>query len=270
MIAKNHTYKPSAPLSRYVDRFYTFERKADQDFELPPVPPGTGLELLIHDQTPLSVKRERLPQAHSVCPRKILHFEKEKQVSFLSVRFKSGAFRHFSSIPFSELNDTFFSFSDLWEEQGIEVLQRLSTVHSIREKIDILESFLMEMFDKHHDQRNDKWDSIIDELYYHFDDYTIEQIAQKANLSVRQFERGFKAQFGITAKEFQKITRFQEVIKHTLIQKNPDYLQLALDQGYFDQSHFIRNFKSLTEKKPREYFTEDNFENHFYHKSINS
>lgn len=270
MSSNNVTYKPTAFLSRYVDRFYTFERTAENAFELPPVPPGTGLELLFHNQGPLSVEGNRLPKAHTVCPRKILHFEKEKQVSFLSVRFKSGAFRHFSSIPFSELNDSFFSFSDLWKEQGSQIVDELSSIHSITKKIEILEAFLIEMFNKYHDEQNDKWDAIIDELYYHFGDYTIQQIAEKANLSVRQFERGFKSQFGITAKEFQKITRFQEVIKHTLIRKNSDYLQLALDQGYFDQSHFIRNFKSLTEKKPLEYFTEENFEHHFYHKSINS
>ncbi|MEX0274587.1 MAG: helix-turn-helix transcriptional regulator [Flavobacteriaceae bacterium] len=118
-------------------------------------------------------------------------------------------------------------------------------------------------------EKNDKWDPIIDELYYNFDSNTIEDLSQKAHLSLRQFERGFKAQFGITAKEFQKITRFQDVIKNILLNRNSDYLDTILDNGYFDQSHFIKEFKSLTKKTPLEYFTEENFNGHFYHKSIN-
>lgn len=266
---KNKSYKPTIFLSKYIDRFYTFKKSSAHYFELPSVLPGTGLELVFYLDQPLSVKKKKLPKSHTVCPRNILNFDKEKDVSFLSVRFKSGAFRHFTSVPFSELNDTYFSVQNLWNTEGDNLMSRLETISETQNKIKEIESFLINNFNKYHKAENDKWDLILDELYYNFDSNTIGTISQKTNLSLRQFERGFKSQFGITAKEFQKITRFQDVLKKILINRKSDYLETILDNGYFDQSHFIKEFKSLTKKKPLEYFTKENFDSHFYHKSLN-
>jgi AraC-like DNA-binding protein len=267
-MTKNKSYKPNIFLSKYIDRFYTFEKSSSDYFELPSVLPGTGLELVFYLEKPLSVNKNILPKSHTVCPRNIFDFDKEKNVSFLSVRFKSGAFRHFTSIPFSELNDNYFSVQDLWKIKGRDFMNKLENISGIQNKIEEIESFLIKNFNQYHKVKNDKWDLIIDELYYHFDNNTIEILSQKAGLSLRQFERGFKSQFGMTAKDFQKITRFQDVMKKILLNRKPDYLNTILDNGYFDQSHFIKEFKSLTKKTPLEYFIKQNFDSHFYHKSL--
>ena len=265
---RNKSYKPNSFLSKYIDRFYTFEKSSSEYFELPSVFPGTGLELVFYLDKPLSVNNKILPKSHTVCPRNILSFDKDKNVSFLSVRFKSGAFRHFTSVPFSELNDNYFSVQNLWEIKGKNLMSKLENISEVQNKIEEIESFLINNFNEYHKAENDKWDLIMDELYYNFDYNTIQILSQKANLSLRQFERSFKSQFGITAKEFQKITRFQDVVKKILLNRKPDYLDTILDNGYFDQSHF-KEFKSLTKKTPLEYFTKENFDNHFYHKSLN-
>lgn len=265
----NKSYKPTLFLSKYIDRVYIFEKSDTNYFKLPAVLPGTGLELLFHLNKPLSINNKELPEAHTVCPRVLLNFDKVKKVSYISVRFKSGAFRHFTSIPFSELNNSFFSVQNLWKEKGEMLLNKLENISGIENKIQKIESFLIKTFNEYHNSKNDKWDLIIDELYYNFDNNTIDKLSQKANVSLRQFERSFKSQFGITAKEFQKITRFQNAIKKILLDRKPDYLNTILDNGYFDQSHFIKEFKSLTNKTPLAYFTEENFDSHFYHKSIN-
>ncbi|GGD25662.1 helix-turn-helix domain-containing protein [Hyunsoonleella pacifica] len=270
MRCKNTSYKPISFLSKYIDRLYVFEKSSFDYFELPAVLPGTGLELVFYLGKPLSVNNKELPIAHTVCPRNMFSFDKEKTVSFISVRFKSGAFRHFTSIPFSELNDNYYSVTSLWKTKGEQLLSKLKDLTNIDDKIKHIELFLEHVFHDYHNIKNDKWDFIIDDLYYNFSDNTIEKISQKANLSLRQFERAFKKQFGITAKEFQKITRFQEVTKRLLLNKSSDYLDLILKYGYFDQSHFIKEFKSLTSKTPLEYFTDDSFNSHFYHKSINT
>lgn len=265
---KNTSYNSNSFLSKYIDRFYTFEYSNNTNVELAPILPGTGLELLFHLDKPLSVNNKTLPKAHIVCPRTIAYYDKQSKVNFLSVRFKSGAFRHFTSIPFSKLNNTFLSLQDLWEDQAEDFLNTFNTCYKIPDKIKVIEHFLTQFFNEYHKKNNDKWDVVIDELYYNFDTNTIEKLSQKTGLSLRQFERNFKAQFGITAKEFQKITRFQDVTKNILLNKKLDYLDIVLDNGYFDQSHFIKEFKFLTKKTPLEFFTKAVLDNHFYHKSI--
>jgi AraC-like DNA-binding protein len=266
----NTSYKPTAFLSKYIDRFYIFKQSSDTYFELPPVLPGTGAELVFHLNDPLKLNTTPLPKTHIICPRTIAYFDKTKEASFLSVRFKSGAFRHFSSIPFSELNNAYLSIQSLWKGKGEELEKKIGNTTDSKIKISLIESFLIDVFHTYHCTKNDKWDLIIDDLYYNFDTNSIANLAQKSNLSLRQFERNFKSQFGLSAKEFQKITRFQDVIKKILLTKNSDYLNTILDNGYFDQSHFIKEFKSLTQKTPSEYFITKNFDSHFYHESINS
>ncbi len=265
---KNNSYKPSTFLSKYIDRFYVLEQSSNDFFDLPEVLPGTGLELVFHRGKPLSVNQETLPKAHTVCPRKMFRFDKERKVSFISVRFKSGAFRHFSPIPFSELNNNYFSLKSLWQSNGEQLLDELESISETIDKIEVIERFLLEAFNRFHNEDNDKWDLIIDELYYNFNGLSIREFAKESNLSLRQFERGFKSQFGLTAKEFQKIARFQDVVKKMLLRKESDYLDTILENGYFDQSHFIKEFKFLTQKTPLEYLNEKNFASHFYHVSI--
>lgn len=265
---KNISKKPVEALKNYVDRIYIFEKTASDKFKLPAVPPGTGLELLLHLDQPLKVNQNNLPRLHSVCPRKMFYFDKNKKVSFISVRFKSGAFRHFSPVTFSELKDKFYSANSLWGVDGEILVEKLFTISTIENKIKEIEVFLIKVLNLYHNDKNDNWDMIIEDLYYNFDSNSIKRLAEKACLSMRQFERAFKFQFGITAKEFQKITRFQNVVKHLLLNKETKYLQTILDNGYFDQSHFIREFKSLTKKTPKAYFNEEHFNNHFYHTSM--
>lgn len=67
----------------------------------------------------------------------------------------------------------------------------------------------------------------------------------------RQLERQFEQQLGITPKQFVDLTRFRHA--QTLIESARDtgsLAQLALDAGYYDQSHLIRHFKRFTGKPP--------------------
>lgn len=265
---KNTSYQPTSPLSKYIDRFYTYEKTSSTEFELSPILPGTGLEIVFHLKQPLFVESSILPDAHSVCPRVISNFNSTKQVNFLSIRFKSGSFRHFTNIPFTKLNNNYLPITKLWPETGQYLLNTLHNLKDIKSKILCLETFLTQEYLKHHKPQYSIWDNIIDDLYYNFKTIKIKDLAKKNNLSLRQFERNFKKQFGLTAKEFQKISRFQYVIKKQLLNKNKDYLSTILDAGYYDQSHFIGEFKSLTKVTPKTFFSNNRFQNHFYHNTI--
>lgn len=262
------SYKPHPVLSKYIDRYYTFEQSSKDIFQLPPIVSGTGLELLIHLKKPLSIEGNLLESGHIMCPRKLIQFQPTKQVSFISVRFKSGAFRHFTSIPFTELNNTYLSVQDLWGKMGTDLLKNIENQKEIHKKLHVLDQFLWKVLTTFQQEKNIKWDPIIDQLYYHFDSKKIVDFSKRTQLSIRQFERNFKTQFGFTPKGFQRTARFQKTLKTVLLTKQNNYLSTALDHGYFDQSHFINEFKSFTHQRPKDYLNETNFNNHFYYKSL--
>lgn len=78
------------------------------------------------------------------------------------------------------------------------------------------------------------------------------QAITKAGLSTRQFQRKFKALTGYTPIHYLRIARMQTILD----QANPqDLTRLALQFGYYDQSHFINDFKKITGGiTPRKYF----------------
>lgn len=82
----------------------------------------------------------------------------------------------------------------------------------------------------------------------------ITKLSDQIALSQRQFGRKFKEQIGFTAKSFSKIIRFNTILEHP---KNTEYTltQLAFDHGYYDQAHFIKDFKEFSGYRPSTYFS---------------
>lgn len=254
-------------MTKYVDRIYVLKHSGE--FKLPAILPGTGLELLFHTHEPFLMNNHKCDNAHIICPRNsILHIDESSDVSFISVRFKSGAFRHFSSIPYLELNNQFASVEDIWGTKGKEFLEKLNECHTIENKIKSIESFLLECLYGYHDKQNDKWDTIMYSLYKQYNSISLKELAAFTNLGYRQFERNFKSQFGITSKKIQRIIRFEATVKKILLNKDPEYLPTALDHGYYDQSHFINEFQFFAGEKPTDYFITKNYDHHFYDTSI--
>ena len=83
----------------------------------------------------------------------------------------------------------------------------------------------------------------------------IEHIAYRLNISNRELERSFKKEVGITPKQLAGIYQFQSVfrIKHTV----DSLTKLALAAGYYDQSHFIREFKGIAGTSPQSFFKKE-------------
>jgi AraC-like DNA-binding protein len=70
---------------------------------------------------------------------------------------------------------------------------------------------------------------------------TVKALAEKHFISVRHFQRLFKKYYGIAPKKFINIIRFKQLYKSTVLkEKIPDDF---LDYGYYDQMHFIKDFK---------------------------
>ncbi len=83
---------------------------------------------------------------------------------------------------------------------------------------------------------------------------TIEELVGGSGLARRQFERRFKAITGLSPALFMRIVRFQRSF-HMLENGTAGSLtEVALAAGYFDQSHFIRDFKRFSGMNPRRYF----------------
>lgn len=82
----------------------------------------------------------------------------------------------------------------------------------------------------------------------------VDALAERAFQSTRQFERNFKHYSGFSPKLFSRIVRFQSALgKYHGDHKSLS--EIAYDCGYYDQSHFIQDFREFSGYSPLEYFS---------------
>ncbi|WP_018343733.1 helix-turn-helix domain-containing protein [Cytophaga aurantiaca] len=79
------------------------------------------------------------------------------------------------------------------------------------------------------------------------------EILTKLNLSERTFQRIFKKYVGVTATQYRRICQFQGSFDQLRSKQFDKMSDVAFDNGFSDQSHFIRSFKEFTDTTPNDY-----------------
>lgn len=255
--------RPAALLRPLIDRYWSWENES----QLPSMMLGTGSELMLHYGDRLCTPAQ-IPLARSflISP-KTRRFTPQASgiTGFISVRFRAGALRHFCAIPVHEIVDQPLDIYDLWGNAGVELEDRILHAVDMPSRLAVLDQFLLSMLQRY--RKPERWlDRSFEQLYYRT--ASLDAVIAAAPVSLRSFQQTFKHNVGISAKHFQKIARFESVLRQLLLEKRSDYLGLALDRGYFDQSHFIRDCREFTGQTPLGYLQERNFSAHFYNRPL--
>jgi hypothetical protein len=190
-------------------------------------------------------------------------------VGFISVRFRSGAFRYFCPQAIDELSDCVADVQDVWGKKGEEMAEQVIMAAGFKQRVKIIEGFMLKFLAEY--AKLDVWlDQVINDIYYNYAAIRFSEKYYNWGISARQLQRKFKDAVGVSPKEFHRNSRFQAVVKRCLLEKRPDYLDIALASGYYDQSHFIKDFQYFIGESPASFFQEKNFMSHFYNKSFHT
>ncbi len=98
---------------------------------------------------------------------------------------------------------------------------------------------------------------------------TVAAMATAAGVSERQLERLFKKYIGLSPKYYARIIRFNYIFKLINL-KNTSWAEIVYQSGYYDQSHFIRNFKAFTGEDPSSYYFEEKNMANFFLNNVSS
>ncbi|HJV87647.1 MAG TPA: helix-turn-helix transcriptional regulator [Noviherbaspirillum sp.] len=258
---------PVARLSPYIDRFWGWESGEGETVPLPTVLPGTGAEVFFHYRTPFAQseggKLFSLPATHLLCiRRRPMQLAAMEGLGFIAVRFRAGALHHFTQLPGNELIDQQPRAQDLWGTPGKRLADEVTGARSHDERVALLQSFLLEQLEAR------AFDAIVSAaatvLYRHCDTLSIDQLAARFHLGKRQLERRFLQATGLTPVEVRRLGRFQKTARTLLLDPSATSADAALAHGYYDQSHFIREFQSLTALSPLAYLSQARLKTHFY------
>lgn len=178
--------------------------------------------------------------------------ELKDRVNFLAIRFLPGSFLHFFDIPACHFTDQIISLEMISGRREHKFTERLAGKNHISNKIELLESYFEHLL-----MRSNRRDPAVRIALYnilkHKGNIGISQLSKSANSSQRQLCRKFNKWVGVSPKSFCRIIRFQNILRMLPSRSRCNLLFIALDGGYYDQSHFIHEFNSYYGLNPSEF-----------------
>lgn len=140
-----------------------------------------------------------------------------------------------------------------WNPHRTNALRtQLLYAETVARKIEILDNLLKHLLQEH-SRECEIVKYATDYIMLHPEKESLAVVLKELSLTERTFQRIFKKYVGITASQYRRICQFQ--LSFTQVKgKNFDKLaDVAYDNGFADQSHFIRTFKEFTEISPNDY-----------------
>lgn len=181
-------------------------------------------------------------------------------VKAIGVRIKPGRAFPYLRFPISELTDEVVAVENAWYYWDYSVLERLFEEKTLENKISILEAWLL----KQKNFTNPLQPPIsyaLEMISQSKGTVTVDELGSTMGISFRHLQRKFLEVVGLTPKLLCKITKVRYAIDIINHQKNPSWGDIVYRCGFYDQSHFIRDFKSVTGITPGDYINESSFKN---------
>lgn len=258
-----HEFPLATPLSAYVQTMWAMQSENEQDgYPKSQIMPDGIVEIIFHYETPLYTYQDdaKFPQPQNFAismMRKFVEIESSGKSGFISVRFFPWGAHHFFDEPVKNFLDQTIEGSVLWGERSTEIIATLKRCPTLDDRFKAVESFLSACLEKYK-----KTDSAVDDAIKLVRNakgqLNIEEICERTGFSKKQLERKFLNTVGTTPKIFSRISRFLNLCQHLESHEGKTFTELTHDCGYYDQAHFIKEFKEFSGYTPKEFFAKEN------------
>lgn len=256
-------YKPKNKLLHpYMEGYYFLSKKeSEPSFEYLTFPNNFSI-ISVYQDTELTFSENKVvingKKNGAFSSDLICHYKKPIQVvckgelNEITFYFKPLGLNAFLDKPLSNFtNDFFCNFIPF--EDYVAVMQSILEEKNFEKQKDNIENYwISKLVGFKHPFLN----QIIDDLTNVNNDYSIAELAEKHKTSRQNLSKHFEMHLCKTPSDFKKIHRFREALKTKIDKKKSDENLTALsnDLLFYDQSHLIKDFKSLTGMTPKAFF----------------
>lgn len=253
------TFEPSHDLTTFIKCYWTLENMKEATPEKQMVVPDGCMEMIFHYG---DLYRQYTENGNSIIqPRcfvigqltRPLEIEATGKTGIFSVRFHPNGFFPFATIPIKEMENTTFSLEMIFGSDGQEIEQKVLSVNSTSERIKLVETFLMNRL-RNNETVGRIVKSAVETILTADGNLSIDEVSKQTNVNRRQLERQFSSAIGLSPKQLSKIIRLQATLKMLLNKEFTSLTALAYESTYYDQAHFIKDFKELTGFTPKEFY----------------
>jgi len=167
------------------------------------------------------------------------------------IQFKANGFSKIFGQPVSEFTNRIYSTDEVFGKNASLLNEQLLNAKSVVQMAKFADQFLLYYVSK---QKailvNDGITTIANRLHSSNPPVDVAQYADLANMSLRNFERQFCEQVGISPKLFCRLLRFNSSVQAKIKQPGKSWTSIAHECGYYDQMHMIKDFKEFYNDTP--------------------
>lgn len=169
----------------------------------------------------------------------------------LVVEFKPNTAKYFIPEKLDAFKNAVIDINEVWGEKAGILSNRIDNEDSNEGKIDLIEAFLLTCLEP-------PKDSVVDNALFSIfsanGNINVRQLSQGAYLSLAQFRKRFNEEVGISPSQYCKVVRVNAALNSAL-RKSVSLTDISYSLGYFDQAHFIKDFKTVVGVSPKKYLS---------------
>jgi AraC-like DNA-binding protein len=167
--------------------------------------------------------------------------------------FKPSAVATLFRVPMPECTNCRIPLDALLGPTAPELAEKLAEAGDFRQKVAVLEGFLLD-----HIRRQpftiDLGDHAADIILERKGIVSVQDLADELGVNRRQLERKFMSKVGLSPKYYARVKRISYVCSLLVGEKNLDWQDAISQGGYYDQSHFIKDFQEFVRQNPSLYY----------------
>jgi len=236
MSARYREYAPPERLRPYVECFWSIE--AEESIPAYPVLPDGCVDIVFAPDRGLDIVGT---MTHA------RNFAIDTDAPQVGVRFRPGMALGFVRAPGSQTTDRLVPLAETWGAKGRELQATMNDAEPGERRIALLEAQLVDPSSPGVVQK------VAAHIVANHGQVRVDDLAFDAGMSARQLRRVFVEQLGLSPKHFCRVIRFQHSLVRMRDAERGDFTQVALDSGYYDQAHFINEFREFSGFSPGEF-----------------
>jgi AraC-like DNA-binding protein len=170
----------------------------------------------------------------------------------VGTKFRPGGFFPFAGIPAAEITDATLPIADVFGPAGDALAERVLATRGDAQQTALVDAFLRERAPAR-DPNVELIAWIVRKMLDEPHISRVDDLARRHGMSTRSLQRLFRTYVGVSPKWVLQRYRLHEAAERMADGEHGDWAALALELGYFDQAHFIKDFKALVGRSPAEY-----------------
>jgi AraC-like DNA-binding protein len=178
----------------------------------------------------------------------ILDVDEDVATETIGIEFSpQGAYRFFH-FTLNDIQNQIYSLSDVLGNIGKRLAERINNARSVQQKIFLLQQFLLKQLSLHNEDLI--FEYCIEKIAASKGRITIKELEKKTGYSSRWLNMKFNDKLGVSPKNLCSVIRFKQYYQAFINGNEKSFFRNDFYELYYDQSHFIKDFKRFTGLPP--------------------